>query len=68
MLTADAIAYFGSKVAIARKLRLGKAAVSKWGEVVPRPWAAELHVLTDGQLHFDPDKYAADERKPDEAA
>ena len=57
MLTSDAIAYFGTKVAIARKLGIGKAAVSKWGEVVPRPWAAELHVLTEGELEFQPDKY-----------
>lgn len=60
----DAIKHFGSQVAIARELGLGKAAVSKWPEQVPRPWAAELHVRTDGGLHFDPDLYREEALQP----
>lgn len=55
MLTRDAIDHFGSKSAIARKLRIGKAAVSKWGEFVPPLRAAQLHALTRGRLKFNPD-------------
>lgn len=57
MRKVDAIKHFGSQGAIARELGLGKAAVSKWPEKVPRPWAAELHLRTDGALHCDPDLY-----------
>jgi hypothetical protein len=54
MLTADAVKYFGTKVAIARKLGIYKTSVSKWGRVVPPHSAARLHELTNGQLEYRP--------------
>lgn len=65
MLTADVVAYFGSKTAVARELNIGKAAVSKWDEDgrVPPLRAAQLHRKTHGKLKFNPDDYA-DWNKP----
>lgn len=57
MLKSDVIQFFGSQAAVGRELGIGKAAVSKWPEKVPRPWAAELHVRTNGRLRFDPAEY-----------
>jgi DNA-binding transcriptional regulator YdaS (Cro superfamily) len=58
MLTEDAIAYFGSKSALARALGIGKAAVSKWPEKVPPLRAAQLQELTERELRFDPSEYS----------
>jgi DNA-binding transcriptional regulator YdaS (Cro superfamily) len=63
MLTNDVIAHFGSKVAIARALGIGKASVSKWPEKVPPLRAAQLHKLTRGKLKFDLESYS-DWNKP----
>lgn len=57
MRKSDVIQHFGSQAAIGRELGIGKAAVSKWPPLVPRPWAAELHIRTRGKLKFDPDEY-----------
>lgn len=57
MLTSSAVDHFGSKSAIARALKIGKAAVSKWEERVPPLQAARLHQITDGALVFDPSEY-----------
>lgn len=57
MKKSDVVKHFGSQSAVARELGIGKAAVSKWDDLVPRPWAAELHVRTRGKLRFDPRKY-----------
>jgi hypothetical protein len=58
MQTNDVIAHFGSKIAVARALNIGKAAVSKWPDKVPPLRAAQLEKLTNGELKFDPDSYA----------
>lgn len=63
MKKSDAIKHYGSRAAIGRALRIGKAAVSKWPEKVPRPWAAELHIITNGALHFDPSEYVETEEQ-----
>lgn len=63
MKKSDAIKHYGSRAAIGRALRIGKAAVSKWPEKVPRPWAAELHIITNGALHFDPSEYVETENR-----
>ena len=68
MLMSDAIKHYKSKTRIARALGIGKAAVSKWGEVVPRGWAAELHVLTKGRLKFDQWEYRDDASRCDAEA
>jgi hypothetical protein len=69
MLTKDAVSHFGTKIAVARALNIGKAAVSKWDEegLVPPLRAAQLHKLTRGKLKFDPSAYA-DWNRPHEAA
>lgn len=64
MLTIDAIKFFGSKSAVARALNIGKASVSKWDELVPPLRAAELHVLTQGKLIFDPSDYRDWNKRP----
>lgn len=52
MRKADAVEHYGSQAEIARMLGIGKAAVSKWDVLVPRGWAAELHILSHGSLPF----------------
>jgi hypothetical protein len=53
MKKSDAIAYFGSGAEIARRLGIGRAFVSKWGDDVPQRYAYELERLTDGELKAD---------------
>ncbi len=57
MLTADALAYFGSKKAIADAIGVSPSAVSQWEELVPPLSAAKLEKASDGRLKFDPDLY-----------
>ncbi len=63
MKTQDAINYYGSAAELARKLKMTGAGVSFWGGTVPKGRAAELHVLTDGKLVYDPEDY--DDTKTD---
>jgi hypothetical protein len=46
----NVIRYFGSQKATAAALGLGKAAVSRWGDVIPLHQAYRLNKLTDGDL------------------
>ena len=55
MLTADAVKFYGSKIAVARALGVCKTAISKWGKYVPPLSAARLHEKTGGKLKFSPD-------------
>lgn len=57
MLKRDVIRHYGSGAAVSRELGIGKAAVSKWPELVPRGWAAELHILTHGKIPFEQSTY-----------
>ena len=50
MKTSEAIEHFGSKIKIARALNVAPAAVTQWGEEVPRGRACELQILTRGKL------------------
>jgi DNA-binding transcriptional regulator YdaS (Cro superfamily) len=57
MRTEQAVEYFGSQAAIAAALEISRAAVSKWGDVVPEGSAYKLESLTDGELKVDRDLY-----------
>jgi hypothetical protein len=57
MLKQDVISHYGSQVKVGRALGIGKAAVNKWPDLVPRNWAAEIHFRTRGKLRFDPSLY-----------
>ena len=57
MLTNAVISHYGSKSAAARALGIGKASVSKWGDLVPPLRAAQYHQKTRGKLKFDPADY-----------
>lgn len=50
MRKAAAIQHFGSATEVARRLGIGKAFVSKWGDDVPQRYAYELERITDGEL------------------
>ena len=58
MLTQTVISHFGSRVAVARKLNISRAAVSKWGPVVPEGSAYKIESLTAGELKVDPSLYS----------
>jgi DNA-binding transcriptional regulator YdaS (Cro superfamily) len=53
MYKADVIKFFGSVGAVAAKLGIDPAAVSQWGEVIPRLRAFELERLSNYQLKID---------------
>lgn len=57
MKKADAILYFGTRAAIAKELGISRAAVSRWGELIPPAPAALLEKLSNGALRFDPKAY-----------
>lgn len=54
MKKADAINYFGSAAELAKKLNISEAAISQWGETIPKGRAYQIEVLTDGKLKADP--------------
>jgi 3-deoxy-7-phosphoheptulonate synthase len=53
MKTTEAIAYYGSKAALARALRLTRGAITRWGEEPPVGRQHQLQALTLGQLRAD---------------
>jgi hypothetical protein len=57
MLKSQVIEHFGSGVAVARALGIGKQAVSAWGELVPPLRAAQLAQITKNKLRFDLEDY-----------
>ena len=58
VLRQTAVEYFGTQAAIAKALDIDPVAVSLWGEgVIPKGRATELHLLTVGQLAYDPSFY-----------
>lgn len=60
----DALAYFGTSIALARAVGVTKSAVSQWGEFVPPAIAELLQDLTQGVLHYDPSVYPDTYRRP----
>ena len=50
MKTKDAINYYGSGVALAKAIDCNSAAISQWGEDVPKFRAYQLQVITKGKL------------------
>lgn len=53
MKTKDAVFYFGSAVALAKRLNISKQSVSKWGDRVPQRRAFEIERITNGALKAD---------------
>jgi hypothetical protein len=58
MLTIDAIAFFGTKAAIAKALGISKQAINEWDDVVPEGRAYQLEVVTNGALKACPHHYS----------
>ena len=50
MTTQQAVKHFGSKVAIARKLKISAAAVSQWGTQPPPLRQIQLERISKGAL------------------
>lgn len=61
MLTKDAVAHFKGRSKLAKELGISPAAVSQWGEHVPKARQYQLQVLSDGAL-----KVADDAKEPAE--
>lgn len=68
MLTKDAIKFFGNQNRIALRLGISRAAVSKWGKVVPMKSATALEILSDGAVKVDFKQYPALRRAIRDAA
>jgi len=58
MLKESVISHFGSPSNVAKALGIGRAAVSKWGLLVPPLRAAQIEQLTHKKLRFDIARYA----------
>lgn len=50
----EAISYFGTAAELAKKLNISEAAISQWGENVPKGRAYQIEVLTGGNLKAEP--------------
>lgn len=57
MRTKAVIKYYKNRAAIALALGISRAAVSKWGLVVPEGSAYKLESITGGALRVDPKLY-----------
>lgn len=66
MKTSDVIAHFGTQERVAEALGISQAAVSQWGETVPKLRAFELEQITNGWLRVKTE--AAKRRKQRQAA
>lgn len=53
MKKAQATKYFGSQVALARALGIGKSSVSEWGDTIPLLRQCQIEVITSGKLKAD---------------
>ena len=49
--TSDAIAYYGTKSALARAVGVNRQAVQQWGEYLPDDKAWYLHYITGGKIN-----------------
>ncbi len=58
MKKADAIKFFRSEYAIAKKLKLTKQAVHQWPDVIPFRRAIKLEELSGGKLKVNHDLYS----------
>lgn len=65
MLTADAVAFFGSKANIARALNQTTGRITQWGPVVHESSASKIHVISGGAVVYDPEFYQALKKNPD---
>tara|TARA_R110002096_G_scaffold230363_2_gene420008 strand:+ start:122 stop:349 length:228 start_codon:yes stop_codon:yes gene_type:complete len=61
LLRETAVKYFGSQTRLAFELNIKQAAVSQWGDVIPKGRATELHLLTFGELVYDAAHYQKDQ-------
>lgn len=52
MKKTDVLAYFGSATKTAVALNISDAAISKWGDVIPRARAMEIALFTEGKLKY----------------
>lgn len=57
MRTKAAIKHYGNRARVAAILGISRAAVSKWGAVVPAGSAIQLEALSDGALRVIPSLY-----------
>lgn len=53
MKTKDVIKIFGSAPTLAKCLGITAQAIYQWPEFVPKQWAYEIEVRTEGLLKFD---------------
>lgn len=57
MKLAKVLSHFGTRAQVAAALGISRAAVSKWGDVVPEGSAYKLESITAGKLRVDPGCY-----------
>jgi hypothetical protein len=68
MKKVEVIKYFQNPTGVANKLRMTVGAVSQWGDVIPEKQALKLDRITNGELKYDPELYAAPDKTGQEKA
>jgi len=61
MLKTNVRQHFGNDTKVAKFLSISPTAVHYWGELIPKGRAAELHLLTSGELVYDQTHYQKDQ-------
>ncbi|OSI09170.1 hypothetical protein BWD07_11865 [Neisseria canis] len=51
------MAFYGTKIAVARALGISPSAVSQWHNVVPEKQAYRIQILTGGKVKINPRLY-----------
>jgi transcriptional repressor of cell division inhibition gene dicB len=64
MTPEQAIKHFTSAANVARALGISRAAVAKWGDLIPEGSAYKLESLSGGALRVDPELYRKDREGP----
>jgi hypothetical protein len=57
MLKSEAVAHFGTQVAVGKAVGISKQGVGNWRRLVPEGHAYKLHTMTDGALQVKPAHY-----------
>jgi DNA-binding transcriptional regulator YdaS (Cro superfamily) len=60
--------FYKTQQLLATALGISQAAVSKWGDIMPEKQALKLDRITNGELKYDPELYAAPNKPGQEKA
>jgi DNA-binding transcriptional regulator YdaS (Cro superfamily) len=68
MKVETALDFYKTQQLLATALGISQAAVSKWGDIMPEKQALKIERITNGELKYDPELYAAPDKTGQEKA